>query len=277
MPRLPELQETIRSFWAIYYAALRRDHEGKGLRLTEPVHDRKKATTNSAHVSQLEDYWQRALARRLSVSPDLVGKRKLRFNEYASKSFDVCWPLDDRPKILISVKSMQNATRNFTNRIEEAFGDAAVLRHYGHTDAAFGFFFFFLDGGVSRGIAEPGEKIKGRADPQLALVEEGGDFFDTSRLQQYAKKKRGKGRGRQDCVEKAEKRLLDLLAEEPQPRGDTHYDAIAFAPTTLRHLPAGSWDSPEGWRVQLSPVDERLSHQTFLDELVTVAEFRGLL
>src|SRR6185295_993169 len=101
-------------------------------------------TTVSKHIAVFERFWRKQLALALGVPEADVGPRTVRFRDHRSKSFDVCWPLTGEPLILISVKSMQNAYRNFTNRIEEAFGDSAVLRLY-NSPAAFGFFFFFLD------------------------------------------------------------------------------------------------------------------------------------
>ena len=63
----------------------------------------------------------------LGVPEGDVGPRRIQFRDHRSKIFDVCWPLTGEPLILISVKSMQNAYRNLTNRIEEAFGDSACI------------------------------------------------------------------------------------------------------------------------------------------------------
>lgn len=180
---------------------------------------------------------------------------------------------------------MQNAYRNFTNRIEEAFGDSAVLRLY-RLPAAFGFFFFMLDGKVARGLAEQGKqqpadprsgKGKGIA-PFLDLVEEGGDFFRLAKVKTYRKEAAAKKRTgvRQNAVSLAEQSLLDLAASEPTKEGAIHYDSLAFAPTTIvRKRP--SPNTAADWDCRLSPVDARLSVETFLDKLIAVARLRGLI
>src|SRR5262249_48441567 len=150
--------------------------------------------------------------------------------------FDVCWPLRGEPRILISVKSMQNAYRNLTNRIEEAIGDSAVLRLY-KSNAVFGFFFFILNGKVASGQAEQGVSLrkagpKGVA-PYLELVEEGGDFFDLADVALFRRplaQRSRSSRGRQDTICIAEQSLLDLVATEHTVQSTIHYDAISFSP-----------------------------------------------
>jgi hypothetical protein len=195
----PDLTSTtssaVKSFWTVYYNQMRARHLASGLDIHTPLTNRNLSTTASKHVHVLERFWQLQLASVLNVPESEVGKRTVKFRPYRSKSFDVCWPLKGPPKILISVKSMQNAYRNLTNRIEEAFGDSAVLRIY-NSNAAFGFFFFLLDGPVARGQAvqgvspenlarlKDGKKSKG-INPFLAEIHEGGDFFDLSKSDQY--------------------------------------------------------------------------------------------
>ncbi|HEX5442695.1 MAG TPA: hypothetical protein VFW87_02650, partial [Pirellulales bacterium] len=130
-------------------------HVRQGRELHAPIKNRNLGTTDARHISVFEQFWRRELAAAVGVSDSEVGSRMIRFRPHRSKKFDVCWPLVGEPKILISIKSMQNAYRNFTNRIEEAIGDSAVLRLY-RVPAAFGFFFFMLDGNVPRGRAERG-------------------------------------------------------------------------------------------------------------------------
>ena len=150
---IDEFQATCLEFWHIYYESMRELHARRGWVLTEPLRDRNLGTTASRHVAVFENFWRQQLATAIGVERHEVGSRTIQFREHRSKSFDVCWPLTGEPKILISCKSMQNAYRNVTNRIEEALGDSAVLRLYRST-AVFGFFFFILDGNVPRGIAE---------------------------------------------------------------------------------------------------------------------------
>lgn len=215
-----------------------------------------------------------------------VNRRTVAFRPHRSKSFDVCWPLTGEPKILISVKSMQNAYRNFTNRIEEAFGDSAVLRLY-RSNAVFGFFFFMLDGNVARGAALQGKTRDGDAEsgkgkgiaPYLDLVEEGGDFFDLSDAQRYAKEPIRRQvtatRGRQDTIRKAEQSLIDLAATQPTNEGGIHYDAIAFTPVRCRN--SSPTQASQDWEMTLSQVDPRLDYNGFLSKLLETARLRKLI
>lgn len=238
-------------------------------------------------MAVLEEFGRAALANALAVSLAAVGKRTLRFKPYRSKSFDVCWPLTGEPRILISVKSMQNAYRNFTNRIEEAFGDAAVLRVY-EKPACFGFFYVMVDGEVARGRAEsvkppPRVDNQGRtkqtkgANVHLSLIEQGGDFFDISDVQRY----RGplapaeSVGNRKDVVVAAQQTLLDLLSKEPSATPTVHYDAMAFAPIQIRRV--ASRNTPEDWDIQPSSVDPRLSIDVFFSRLVETAKLRGFV
>jgi hypothetical protein len=149
-------------------------HLAQGRDIAEPVRERNKVTTKSRHVAVFENFWRTQLASALGLNQSEVRSRRLRFKGYRTKSFDVCYPLSGDAKILISVKSMQNAYRNFTNRLEEAIGDSAVLRYYG-SNAVFGFFVFMVDGNVPRGLAEDGVKPEGKVAPFLDLM--GGRFL----------------------------------------------------------------------------------------------------
>ena len=270
-------------FWTAYYSAIRDLHARQGRGLTEPIKDRNLGTTASEHVSVFERFWREMLAHAIGVGPSEVGSRTIRFREHRTKSFDVCYPLTGDPKILISVKSMQNAYRNITNRIEEAFGDSAVLRLY-KSNAVFGFFFFVLDGKVARGQAEQSKLPSG--DPQtgkgkgvapfLELIHEGGDSFDMSDAVKYRKPpSKGNSKGSQDNIEKTALSLLDLLADEPSKTATLHYDAIAYVPTRV-------WDEGSGidshdWKFTVSDVDERLRYGRFLPRLIEAAKLRNLL
>ena len=275
-----EFNVAVCRFWDSYYSRardLQKDMEGD---YTVPFRNRNLLTTTSEHVLILEKYWANALADKLGVDRASVGKRTIKFNAHASKSFDVCYPLIGEPKILISVKSMQNAYRNLTNRVEEAFGDTAVLRLY-RSKAVFGFYFSIVDGPVARGIAEQGKPEvrdaksgKKPIPPFIALIEDGGDFFDLSNSDAYRKEGSRISRGRQDSIQKTEQRLIDLCAESPSEVPAIHYDAIAFSPVTLSN--GGTIDTPQ-WGVDLSPVDTRLDVGRFLDRLVEVAKLRSLL
>jgi hypothetical protein len=258
-------------------------HARQGRPVEAPLKGRNLGTTASKHIAIFEKFWRTQLAAALRIDPSEVGPRQLRFRPHRTKKFDVCWPLQGEPKILISIKSMQNAYRNFTNRIEEACGDSAVLRIY-NLPAVFGFFFFMLDGKVPRGLAEQGSvgsgdvktgKGKG-VGPFLELIEEGGDFFCLTHIDEHRKKVRGRSRGRQNDITFAEQSLLDLLAAEPTKDGDIHYDALAFAPTTVKRLKKDP-KAPKDWEFDFSPVDERLDFHPFISRLIDVAKFRGFL
>lgn len=276
-----------RNFWYTYYAAIERIHRQEGRSPTEPIRDRNLSTTDAKHVATFEQFCQRELAGALGLPPCEVGKRKIHFRSHRSKSFDVCWPLKGDPKILISVKSMQNAYRNFTNRIEEAIGDSAVLRLYQH-GSAFGFFFFMVDGPVARGQAESVkppkrldasgvEKATKGANIHLALIEQGGDFFDLSRADQFRCTAAAQARksSRKDVIKNAQLTLLDFLAENTKPAASIHYDAVAFVPALIKRT--GPANRPEGWEVSRTPVDPRLALPGFFEKLVRVAQLRGLI
>jgi hypothetical protein len=275
----PALLLAYGDFWATYYTAMRDLHVGSGRTLQEPIRDRNLATTVSNHIKIFERFWRKQLAAALGVPEADVGPRRIQFRKHRSKNFDVCWPLTGTPLILISVKSMQNAYRNLTNRIEEAFGDSAVLRLY-KSNAVFGFFFFMVNGRVAAGQAEQGVSLrttgaKGVA-PYLELIEEGGDFFDLTDVDRYRKKKAGGRKGkRQDTIRKAELSLLDLAAAEPAEQGGIHYDAIAFAPARIKRAPKEG-DSGR-WEIALSDVDELLDPRIFLSRLLTTARLRGFI
>jgi len=215
-----QLRASSAEFWHTYYQSMKELHERRGRPIQAPLKDRNLGTTDSKHVTAFEKFWRVQLAAALKVDPSEVGPRSYKFRPHRSKSFDVCWPLTGEPKILISIKSMQNAYRNFTNRIEEAFGDSAVLRLY-HLPAVFGFFFFMLDGTVARGIAEQGKPGTGDAKsgkgkgiaPYLDLIEEGGDFFQLTHVDEHRKEgmKQRKTKGRQNVITQSEKSLIDLV------------------------------------------------------------------
>lgn len=276
----PALLLACSEFWTSYYTTMRTLHVDSGRIPQEPIRDRNLGTTVSNHIKVFERFWRKQLAAALGVHETDVGPRKIQFRKHRSKNFDVCWPLTGDPLILISVKSMQNAYRNLTNRIEEAFGDSAVLRVY-KSNAVFGFFFFFLNGKVAAGQAEQGISLrttgaKGVA-PYLESIEEGGDFFDLSDVDRYRKKATGRKlkKGRQDTIRKAELSLLDLAAEEPAEQGGIHYDAIAFTPAQVKRVQKKS--KRDVWEIALSEMDERLDPRTFLSRLLTTARLRGFI
>jgi hypothetical protein len=274
-------------FWPTYYDRMLKLHTESGKGPTEPIKDRNLGTTAAEHVTVLEDFCAGQLASAIGVGRSEVGKRKVKLAPHKSKSFDVCWPKTGEPRILISVKSMQNAYRNLTNRIEEACGDSAVLRLY-RSAAVFGFFFFVLDGNVPRGRAEQGQKVgqgkKGVA-PYLDLVEEGGDFFDPADAARYRRpprpppqrppKEPAKTKTRQDAISATEMVLLDLAAEAPAEKASFLYDAIAYVPTRIRNKGAGV--HRRQWEYTFTQVNERLDHARFMDRIVGVARLRGFL
>lgn len=270
-------------FWHTYYHSMLAMHLRQGRTLASPLKDRNLATTDSKHVAAIERFWRLQLAEALRVDPASVGSRRITFRAHRSKSFDVCWPLTGEPKILISIKSMQNAYRNLTNRIEEAIGDSAVLRLY-RRPAVFGFYLFMLDGKVARGVAEQGSTALGDAGsgrgkgvaPYLELIEEGGDFLQLTDTATQLDSKAGKSRGRQNVISLAEKSLLDLLADKPTKRGGIHYDAIAFNPVTIRRRKSRP-TTKDDWELAFTEVDDRLTAYAFIDRLLDVARFRGFI
>lgn len=275
----PALLLACGEFWTTYYTTMRNLHIGSGRTLQEPIRDRNLGTTVANHIKVFEQFWRKQLAAALGVPEADVGPRKIQFRTHRSKNFDVCWPRTGDPLIQISVKSMQNAYRNLTNRIEEAVGDSAVLRLY-KSNAVFGFFFFIVNGKVAAGQAEQGISLrttgaKGVA-PYLELIEEGGDFFDLTDVDRYRKKKSSGRKGkRQDTIRKAELSLLDLAADEPAKQGGIHYDAIALAPARIKRVQ--KQDDTDLWDFALSEVDERLDPRTFLSRLLTTARLRGFI
>lgn len=270
-------------YWHRYYESMRELHSRQGRGANAAIKDRNLGTTDSKHIVTFEKFWRKQLSDALGVDASEVGPRRVRFNAHRTKAFDVCWPLTDEPKILISIKSMQNAYRNFTNRIEEAFGDSAVLRLY-RKPAAFGFFFFMLDGRVPRGLSVQGKSAAGHAvsgkgkgiPPHLDLIEEGGDFFSLAEVDSYRKEVASKTRGRQDTIKLAEQSLLDLAADAPTKDGGIHYDAIAFTPTMIKRKvdePMGAVD----WGFAFSEVNPQLHFKDMIARLLNVAELRGFL
>jgi hypothetical protein len=262
---------------------MRELHARLGRQPYEPLKDRNLGTTDAKHIVGFEKFWAQQLASALRVDASDVGPRRITFRPHRSKAFDVCWPLKGEPKILISIKSMQNAYRNFTNRIEEALGDSAILRLY-KIPAVFGFYFFMLDGKVARGLAEqgkqgPGDAKSGRGKgvaPFLELIEEGGDFFQLSHLHEHRREAMAKSRGRQNVIASSEQSLIDLLATEATKNPALHYDAIAFAPTTVKRLKKNA-KAAEDWAFDFSKVDERLDFRLFVSRLAEVAKVRGFV
>lgn len=277
-----QFTEACTVFWSTYYESMQELHARRERLPHQPLKDRNLGTTAAKHIIGFETFWSRQLAGALKVDPSEVGPRKIKFREHRSKKFDVCWPRQGEPKILISIKSMQNAYRNFTNRIEEALGDSAILRLY-EVPAVFGFFFFMLDGKVARGNSEqgkpaPGHKKSGKGKgvaPYLDLIEEGGDFFQLTHLDAHRKGGTTKGKGRQNVISSAELSLIDLLAKEQTKEADLHYDAIAFAPTTITRLRKNP--RPTDWSFQFSAVDQRLDFRSFIRRMVEVARLRGFV
>jgi hypothetical protein len=182
---------------------------------------------------------------------------------------------------------MQNAYRNFTNRIEEALGDSAVLRVY-NQPACFGFWFFMLDGPVARGRCSqhaPAPRLNARGRPartkgvtvNAALVEEGGDYFKLPDAPTFHRL-RGSFRAnvaRQDAIAAAQRTLRDMLTPAPAPAPTIHYDAIAFVPATIRRAAHG--DDPGSWRVKTSETDAALHHGQFFHRLAETARLRGFI
>lgn len=277
---LGDLNAACREFWSNYYGTMLRLHTESGRSLQEPIQDRNLGTTDASHVAVFERFWRKQLAFALGVPETEVGPRRIEFRPHRGKNFDVCWPLQGEARILISIKSMQNAYRNLTNRIEEALGDSALLRLY-NSKAVFGFFFFILNGRVASGQAAQGVSqrktgVKG-VPPFLDLIEEGGEFFDLSDVARYQKPASGRqSRGRQDTILIAEPSLLDLLSTAPSQQPTIHYDGIAFLPTRIKRIRTGE-TGPDAWEAAFSPVDERLSHQLFLSRLLETARLREFI
>jgi hypothetical protein len=266
------MEDAVRQFWSIYYSAIREGHIAGELPFTVPVHGRNQYTTTARHVRIIEDYCADVLAASLGVSRSEVGPRRIRLSENRTKDVDVCWPLDGTPKILISVKSMQNAYRNLTNRIEEAYGDLALLRMY-KQEAVFGFFYLILDGPVARG--EVGQKKHGqdgRVKPFTALVEDGGDYLEGPVETVYSSKA--------DTIQKGVNVLLDMVSTTPiqNPLASAiRYDAIAFVPTSFSRSGIEPLTTPEAWNPSFSEVDDLVSHQHFFERLLECARVRGFL
>lgn len=273
------------SFWNTYYSALRQAHIAAGKPLSQPVKDRNLQTTTAQHVVVFERFWGAELARALGVDPSLVGPRRVTFRSYRSKSFDVCYPRVGTPQILISIKSMQNAYRNITNRIEEALGDSTVLRVY-ESEAAFGFFYFVLDGKVARGQSEQGVRQGNSIPPFLDPVEEGGDFLDLTNLDAYRRAARTQGvrqTARQDEIARAELSLMDLVQAEPKRNAHVKYDAVAFLPTRIapilvqKDASAAPVSEHIAWTCTFSQVNPLLGYGLFINRLVRTARLRGLI
>jgi hypothetical protein len=286
-----DLLDAAQKFWETYYNSIRALHTSLGRALTEPIKDRNLGTTSARHVSEFEKFWGDQLATAIDAPRSQVGKRKVQLAAHRSKSFDVCWPLQGEAKILISVKSMQNAYRNLTNRIEEACGDSAVLRLY-RCNAVFGFF-FVLDGKVARGKSEQGaalksgngsQKSKGVA-PFLDLVEEGGDFFDLADVARYKRPpkpppkkpstKQKPPATKQDAINVTQMIHLDLASEGATEKAHFLYDAIAYVPTKVTNVGAGP--GVPAWHLSFSQVDPRLEYGRLIARVREVAALRGFL
>lgn len=302
----------VASFWATYYDRLRAAHLEQGRAITQPVEDRNLQTTSAGHVRVFERFWGDELANALGVPRASVGPAKIQFTPYRSKNFDVCYPLEGEPKILISIKSMQNAYRNITNRVEEALGDSSVLRIY-DSQAAFGFFYFVLDGpvargGVPQGIWPVGERVvspppesetaedevveevdagggtkRKKIAPYLTLIEQGGDFFDLGNIDAYRKvakpTKSGKLRAvretaRKDEISDISRSLMDLVQKSPSVQTNPKYDAMSLLPATIARADGAESST---WDCRLSPVDPLLDYRPFIERLVATARVRGLL
>lgn len=278
-----ELLDACAKFWHTYYESMRELHFRGKRKATEPLKDRNLGTTPARHVTVFEHFWRGQLADAIGVQVSDVGSRTVHFRAHRSKNFDVCWPLEGDPRILISIKTMQNAYRNLTNRIEEALGDSAVLRLYGH-NAVFGFFFFMVDGNVPRGVAEQGRSGKAPSEsrrergvaPMLDLIEQGGDFFKLEHVEHYRKPGTRRPGKRQDVILKAEKSLMDLATQEPKEQGGIHYDAVAFLPTRIKRLVSNP-QGPEAWECSASEVNPRLECTDFVGRLIEAAKLRRFL
>jgi hypothetical protein len=115
----------------------------------------------------------------------------------------------------------------------------------------------------------------------LALVEDGGDFFDLSEINNHRRPPATKNRsaksavGRLDSIDVAQRSLLDLLSSHPQEDADIHYDAMALVPAKVNRGADGTDRS--AWGITPSPVDARLDHRNFIDRLLEVARLRRLL
>lgn len=287
-----EYRNVLAEFWHAYYSALFDYHLNTARkRIGQAVYGRNQITTNSQHVAILEQYWRQRLADGLGVSlSEVAANRKIRFRPHASKNFDVCWPAIGEPKIVISIKSMQNALRNMTNRVEEAFGDSGVLRLY-RSKAAFGFFFCVIDGPVSRGRqrtgvwpkGEPGSAKPTKVKPILELVEHGGDLIDFSEWERYCEPGLYESHDSmrtakaQDSIEQTTQRLLDLLGStDPTEKPDIHYDAIGFAPICIeKQKPTPT--EPRDWTITPTTPHPSLDAAKMIDKLLATARLRGLL
>ena len=112
--------------------------------------------------------------------------------------------------------------------------------------------------------------------PLLEPIEEGGDFFQLSRVREHRKEATGRSRGRQSVISVAQQSLVDLLATKVTKEGGLPYDAIAFAPTTIKRLTKNP-KSAKDWAFDISNVDERLDFHTFVRRLIDVAKYRGFV
>jgi len=109
-----DLRAACADYWHTYYESMKSLHARQGREMHAPIKNRNLGTTDSRHISIFEQFWRKELASALGINASEVGPRAVRFRPHRSKKFDVCGPLTGEPKILISIKSMQNAYRNFT-------------------------------------------------------------------------------------------------------------------------------------------------------------------
>jgi hypothetical protein len=103
------LRATCEEFWRTYYGRILQQHIRSKRKPEEAIRGRNLTTTEAKHVAVFEQFWRRQLASALGVKETEVGPLKVQFRPHRSKAFDVCWPLTGEPRILISIKSMQNA------------------------------------------------------------------------------------------------------------------------------------------------------------------------
>jgi len=135
-------------------------------------------------------------------------------------------------------------------------------------------------------MAPPPPRIDGRgqakktkgAQINLALLEQGGDFFDLADSERYKLVRANatlRIANRKDVVVAAQQTLLDLVAINPNIVPTVHYDAMAFVPATIERI--ASENRPTDWAVRRSPVDENVSLESFFSKMVEVARLRGFV
>ena len=112
----------------------------------------------------------------------------------------------------------------------------------------------------------------------LALLEQGGDFFDLANVSRYRRGStpaEAESANRKDVVAAAQQTLLDLVAAEPSATPTVHYDAMAFVPARIQRVSATG--TAGDWAISPSPVDPRLSLEVFFARLVATAKLRGFI